>query len=518
MKTLEKKLLETLNPAGLAFVIRSALDRAEMVRIANASRVSVPGMRNKAVSIEHLSEALADKFVAEGPSRRAILKSLQSATRSLLPGYRKLEVDELRSRLTEDERRRVDHDLGKLMFLLVTEPRDGIGTDEIRAAAGEVSRPDKGSEAEAPASPPVEEESQALRREKAELSRRAADLVGLVDRLRERDRRFREDIAQRKFDVNNLKLQLAKSKKERDSLEKDLRILSSRLEHVERKPPAPVDLAEKMGSVQGEVRRLAGALEKLGARTPRGEQPSSVLTDALRRIDELKRDIQSLRRIVDEGHERLKKVLDEAASRGQALHLSSSSGDSARRGVHADRSSAHERGGQLDRVGVFVDVQNMFYAARGQNARLDFEVLLQNATRGRRLIRAIAYVVEAKEIDQSGFIALLQQKRYEVKRKDLKVRSDGSFKGDWDMEIALDALEMADALDVVVLVTGDGDFTGLVQKLKIRGPRVEVYSFPQNTAKELREAADKFVPIDKRMLIKMSRISPKPATTGTGGS
>src|SRR5206468_9410181 len=159
------------------------------------------------------------------------------------------------------------------------------------------------------------------------------------------------------------------------------------------------------------------------------------------------------------------KLLEEVAARSSAL--ADAQGEAAQQET--------QRRGALERVGVFVDVQNMFYAARGQNARLDFEVLLQTATRGRRLIRAIAYVVEAKEIDQSGFIALLKTKRYEVKRKDLKVRSDGSFKGDWDMEIALDALEMADALDVVVLVTGDGDFTGLVQKLKIRGARVEVY-------------------------------------------
>ena len=205
---------------------------------------------------------------------------------------------------------------------------------------------------------------------------------------------------------------------------------------------------------------------------------------------------------------RLTALLEEAAERADAQ---------ARLDTQLAQTEAQRRSG-VERVGVFVDVQNMFYAARGQNARLDFEALLQAAARGRRLIRAVAYVVEAKEIDQSAFIALLQQKRYEVKRKDLKVRSDGSFKGDWDMEIALDALEMADAVDVVVLVTGDGDFTSLVQKLKVRGPRVEVYSFPANTAKELREAADTFVPIDKRMLIKMSRVASRPTPTGTAGS
>jgi len=348
----------------------------------------------------------------------------------------------------------------------------------------------------------TETEIHALRREKGELSRRAADLVALVDRLRERDRRFREEIAQRKFDVNNFKLQLAKAKRERESLEKEVRSLTGRLDQAEKKPVLPQDLSGTLAASLAETRRLASAMEKLQARL-REERATPVQAAFARTVEELKRETSEIRKALGAEKERSSKAIEELPGRI----------------AEAVRAPGEGRGRTaVDRVGVFVDVQNMFYAARGVNARLDFDVLLQTATRNRRLIRAVAYVVEAREIDQSGFIALLKSKRYEVKRKDLKVRSDGSFKGDWDMEIALDALEMADALDVVVLVTGDGDFTGLVQKLKTRGPRVEVYSFPQNTAKELREAADKFVSIDKRMLIKMSRVMPGAEPTGTAGS
>src|SRR5262245_32727254 len=108
MKTVEKMLLQTFDPAGLALVIRGILSRAEMVRIANASRVFIPGMRNRAVSLEHLSDALADKFVAEGPSRKSILKALHNAVRSTLPAYRKMGIEEVRSRLTDGERVRAD--------------------------------------------------------------------------------------------------------------------------------------------------------------------------------------------------------------------------------------------------------------------------------------------------------------------------------------------------------------------------------------------------------------------------
>ena len=151
---------------------------------------------------------------------------------------------------------------------------------------------------------------------------------------------------------------------------------------------------------------------------------------------------------------------------------------------------------------MFVDVQNMYYGARQLKGKLDFDALLQAAVRDRRMIRATAYVVESKEIDQSGFIAMLQQRNIEVRRKTLRVRSDGSMKGDWDMEMALDILDGAPQLDVVVLVSGDGDFTSLVNRVKAMGPKVEVIAFPRNTAKALLEAADHYQPLDRRFMIR----------------
>ncbi len=155
------------------------------------------------------------------------------------------------------------------------------------------------------------------------------------------------------------------------------------------------------------------------------------------------------------------------------------------------------------RVGVFVDVQNMFYAAKKQfEARLDYVKLLSHILKGRRLIKAVAYVIENPEIDQSGFLSLLGHHSFEIRKKPLIQRSDGSQKGDFDMEMALDILSLVDQLDVVVLVSGDGDFSSLVETIKVKGPRVEVYGFPQNTAIDLKEATDEFFPIGNELLFK----------------
>ncbi len=164
---------------------------------------------------------------------------------------------------------------------------------------------------------------------------------------------------------------------------------------------------------------------------------------------------------------------------------------------------------KFQRVGVFVDVQNMFYSAkRLKNAKLNFLKLMEKAVRGRQLIRALCYVIENPDIDQSAFIEMLKNNGYEIKSKPLRFRSDGSSKGDWDMGIAIDAVTMVDKLDIVVLVSGDGDFADLVYHLKSRGVLVEAISFMGSTNEDLIKAVDYHIPIEKDLLIPMN-IPPK---------
>lgn len=155
------------------------------------------------------------------------------------------------------------------------------------------------------------------------------------------------------------------------------------------------------------------------------------------------------------------------------------------------------------RIGVFVDVQNMFYAAKKQyDARLDYVKLLRHVVKKRRLITAIAYVIENPEIDQTSFFSLLSHHSFRIRKKSLIQRADGSQKGDCDMEIALDILNFVDQLDVVALVSGDGDFVSLVEAIKTKGPKVEVHGFAQNTAIDLKEVADEFFPIGEELLFR----------------
>jgi uncharacterized LabA/DUF88 family protein len=161
------------------------------------------------------------------------------------------------------------------------------------------------------------------------------------------------------------------------------------------------------------------------------------------------------------------------------------------------------KGHRDQRVAIFVDVQNMFYSAKKQfQAKLNYARLLDEAIGGRRLLRAFAYIVQTPDIDQKNFIEMLTYNGFEVKSKELKVRPDGSTKGDWDMGIAIDAIGLADKVEVIILISGDGDFSSLAGMLRSRGVRVEVMSFPASTADELVKAVDAFYPITQKLLIK----------------
>ena len=158
------------------------------------------------------------------------------------------------------------------------------------------------------------------------------------------------------------------------------------------------------------------------------------------------------------------------------------------------------------RVGVFVDVQNMYYSAKNlYKAKVNFKSILQEAVKGRNLIRAIAYVVEAQELKEKSFFDALENIGFEIKAKELQIFYGGNKKGDWDVGIAMDAIELAHRLDTIVLISGDGDFIPLVQHLRrALGCRVEVVAFGKSCSSKLSEEADRFVDLDqnKKYLLK----------------
>ena len=149
------------------------------------------------------------------------------------------------------------------------------------------------------------------------------------------------------------------------------------------------------------------------------------------------------------------------------------------------------------RVGVFVDIQNMYYSAINlHNSKVDFSRILADSVGKRQLIRAFAYVVKADVGEEESFFEALEKMGFEVRSKDLQVFIGGHKKGDWDVGLAMDAIRMAPKLDTVVLVSGDGDFTDLVHYLNSQGCRVEVMAFRRSASSKLIDACDHFHDLD----------------------
>ncbi len=151
------------------------------------------------------------------------------------------------------------------------------------------------------------------------------------------------------------------------------------------------------------------------------------------------------------------------------------------------------------RIGVFVDIQNLYYSAKHlYKAKVNFEEVLKTAVNSRTLVRAIAYVIKTDELKEKKFFDALKNIGFEVKSKDLQVFYGGAKKGDWDIGVAMDMIELSPRLDTMVLVSGDGDFVDLVQHLKRAvGCKVEAMAFGRSASSKLKDEVDEFIDMDK---------------------
>ncbi len=146
------------------------------------------------------------------------------------------------------------------------------------------------------------------------------------------------------------------------------------------------------------------------------------------------------------------------------------------------------------RVAIFIDTQNMYHSAKHlYGARVNFPTLVETAAGDRPVIRAIAYVAKSKTGEEQAFFDALVQNGIELKIKDVQEFASGQKKADWDVGMTVDAISVSERVDVVILVTGDGDFVPLVEFLHAHGVLCEVVAFSESTNARLKEVADTFL-------------------------
>ncbi|MDX2422315.1 MAG: NYN domain-containing protein [Amphritea sp.] len=157
----------------------------------------------------------------------------------------------------------------------------------------------------------------------------------------------------------------------------------------------------------------------------------------------------------------------------------------------------------MNRIAIFADVQNIYYTTRQAYGRqFNYRKLWQKISQQGEIVAATAYAIHRGDDNQLKFQNALKHIGFDIKLKPYIQRSDGSAKGDWDVGIAIDVMDTASEVDTVVLLSGDGDFDLLLERVKRKyGVDAVVYGVPALTANSLINSASEFFPIDQDLLL-----------------
>jgi len=213
---------------------------------------------------------------------------------------------------------------------------------------------------------------------------------------------------------------------------------------------------------------------------PSGSPPGPVVLDP-------NEDVESSER--EDLEERYLDLKDEVWRLRRSLNLNPSTGEIPNNGGYASPGGFLKR----QRVAVFVDVQNMYHSAKKTYGRnLSYAKMLRSCVRNRRLIRSLAYVIDREGVDQVSFLDHLRYCGFEVRKREVIERMDGSRKAEWELGIAVDMIRMADKVDVVIIVSGNGVFADVVPLLKTRGVKVECCAFRESMSDQLMRSVDQY--------------------------
>lgn len=157
----------------------------------------------------------------------------------------------------------------------------------------------------------------------------------------------------------------------------------------------------------------------------------------------------------------------------------------------------------MNKIAVFVDVQNIYYTTKHAYGRsFNYRELWQRLGELGDIVVANAYAIDSNDDGQKRFQTALRSIGFDVKLKPFIQRNDGSAKGDWDVGITIDVLEKANEVDSVVLLTGDGDFALLLDKIsRDCEVKTSVFGVESLTARGLIKSCDVFYPIEQALLL-----------------
>jgi uncharacterized LabA/DUF88 family protein len=263
---------------------------------------------------------------------------------------------------------------------------------------------------------------------------------------------------------------------------------------------------ERLRSSEAEAKQTADELAQKVRRLTKLAGASEKVEEITSELDEAKREKQELQKRVEQLEAQLASEASAAsASRAKVEGTLEETREELRRArqqlAEQERAPARKDHEVPDGVMLLLDQANLAATATAVFRRkVNFSALYDRLAAGRTVRRAVAFVVDNGGTAFDAFCDTLKKSGWELRIKKPKTFADGSTKADWDMGIAMEAIERSDAAKTVVLVSGDGDFAPLVKQLKRLGARVEIAAFPEALALELQNVADAVTRLDASAL------------------
>ncbi|MCZ6680813.1 MAG: NYN domain-containing protein [Candidatus Poribacteria bacterium] len=509
----------------LTWIIVDCLSKQELFTLAHRCNILHDVKPMSTVPKEWLANDLAAYFLSEPPAEKTVSQCLGQKAEQATRRIQYMSVEEIKGFLKDAEQLREDGEFGEILWALLVDFREDVqqhgykllaeheqflahaaspvdssfsvsASDDAQAPQpleAEMATPnfplEHGSDEDAP-SEFVDTPTSASSNPTLHLHNALKQSEQQVAQLQQTISELRDERAVSQNENDKLKQKIEQLAEENQNLKDTERLYREEVLHsheLKRENEILKKDLEKLSDQLGEFHELHSEKDKFATELKSIEDTAARGQQALERM---RLDFHSQFAYLQRINEEHKTALTRAKTQMTALAGPRNPGSGNRALV-----------GQ-PRVGVFVDVQNMFYAAKDRYAgRLDYIKLLDLIVGPRNLVIAFAYVVQIPEINQSGFLSLLEHNGYTIKSKDLRMRGDGSAKGDWDVGIAIDVVSMIDALDVVILASGDGDFCALAELIKRQGKRIEVVAFEHNTSLDLQRIVDQFFPIGDELLI-----------------
>jgi len=448
----------------LAELLEAILSRAELLKTVASLGLSYPGIRLSSIPQYELIDAVLDESYSNPLRAKEFVKIIRKKVKNYSTEIEKLSVTQMKPYFNQLVKKELSlKELSMIILALLFDERAEV-TELIPWFLEKILK--------------LKPKSQVVYDELIEREKR---LSVIVKEKGEINKRLNMAIGSLKEENKGLSKNLSKIKKENEDLKMEIERLNSLIKE-------PSESAE-LKHLEKDLTKILYSIEKIF----HNEEslinlPERLELTVLKGFSELNEKLDEIRAGIHKDFAIFKDtVIEESKKSRVALKVGTK-----------EESKKPIR----ERVAIFVDAQNLYCSAkRNFNGKVSYEKLLSIAVGNRHLIKAYAYVVKSLDGDVQPFITLLEKIGYEAKIKEPRYRADGSAKANWDMGIALDILGLLDKVDTVIIASGDGDFMPLVEHIKSKGKRVEIYAFSQDTAYDLQENADLFYPLDEKIAL-----------------